>query len=271
MKINNLYLVPLLIINIYILLFPEIVSDSIQVQPLYKEYLLWSTIPAFIVGSSILDKIESKGIVQLRANDTTKTYHENTISEAELFGVSGLFALGIFLIPNDYGWMNRVTYLHTRGILFSITSSLFLSQVVKTAVTRDRPCSANYPIEKKSDSNKSFYSGHAAVSFSVATYTSLYSQHFIFTDNNTIDKISKILLSITSYSFASYVSYTRLKDNKHFLSDVFIGAIAGTSVSALTYYFSEKYLTLHSKPKCKQNISLNYDYNSKNIYVMYAF
>lgn len=60
----------------------------------------------------------------------------------------------------------------------------------------------------------SFPSGHTTVAFTVATvFSSLYKTH--------------VFVPILSYSLATLVGLSRINDNKHFASDVLMGAIIG--------------------------------------------
>lgn len=55
------------------------------------------------------------------------------------------------------------------------------------------------------------------------------------------------------YGWASYVGYSRIRDHKHYLTDVLVGAAAGTIISNLLY-------TLHfdteEKPDGGQRVSI---------------
>ncbi len=80
-----------------------------------------------------------------------------------------------------------------------------LVQPLKFAVRRTRP----------DDSNRlSFPSGHAAVTFATATV---------------IERHLGWRKSLLGYGIASYVAASRLHDNRHYLSDVIVGAALGTA------------------------------------------
>ena len=80
------------------------------------------------------------------------------------------------------------------------------------------------------DARASFYSDHSNMAFAFSTYTSLlmyqYSHSFIATS----------VYSVGLYTAASLVSASRVDDHAHNLSDVMVGALMGTTISALTFF-----------------------------------
>ena len=79
-----------------------------------------------------------------------------------------------------------------------------LVQPIKFATHRERPDASNH---------QSFPSGHAAVTFATATV---------------IERHLGWKKSALAYAIASYVSASRLHDNRHYLSDVIFGAAVGS-------------------------------------------
>lgn len=79
-----------------------------------------------------------------------------------------------------------------------------LVQPIKFATHRERPDGNDY---------RSFPSGHAAVTFATATV---------------IERHLGWKKSVLAYAIASYVSASRLHDNRHYLSDVVFGAAVGS-------------------------------------------
>jgi len=86
---------------------------------------------------------------------------------------------------------------------------------------------------------QSFPSGHAAGVFAVAT---------------TIAEQSDVLaVDIIAYSLATLASLSRIHDNRHWASDVFIG-------SALGYFIGKKISDLN-RPGAKNTVSLGFDFS----------
>ena len=84
-----------------------------------------------------------------------------------------------------------------------------LTKIIKVSTGRERPNG----VEDRYSS--SFPSGHASGSFALASVFDVMYGHKI---------------GIPLYMFAGFVAYSRLSDNKHFLSDVLFGAVLGTVV-----------------------------------------
>jgi len=82
------------------------------------------------------------------------------------------------------------------------------TRLLKITTGRDRPNGSGGRF------NSSFPSGHASGSFAFAS---------------TIDSLYGHKVGIPLYLLAGYIGYSRISDNKHFLSDVLFGAALGTS------------------------------------------
>lgn len=85
------------------------------------------------------------------------------------------------------------------------------------------------------ESQLSFYSGHASFSFYVAWYTTLYLQSRFYRP-----LFSQLFLPIIQFFLfyaAVFVSYTRISNYKHHWSDVLIGGIVGSAIGIITAVF----------------------------------
>jgi len=111
-----------------------------------------------------------------------------------------------------------------KNTVWNQTKFLIIAQACNLAVTYslkylthvERPDGADY---------LSFPSGHTSFAFTNATV--LYHE---FRDNN-------IYLALSGYLFASATGMLRITNNKHWLSDVLVGAGVGILVTNLVYYF----------------------------------
>jgi membrane-associated phospholipid phosphatase len=89
----------------------------------------------------------------------------------------------------------------------------------------------------------SFFSGHTSIAFATSTFLYLEASDFI--DGLAERRDGHLpLLSPTGwkkvsfgalYGWAGYVGYSRIRDRKHYLSDVIVGAASGTLISYLVY------------------------------------
>lgn len=109
-----------------------------------------------------------------------------------------------------------------KASLLSLTSILVsggLVQIMKQSFSRVRPFEAsnqwqfNGPFSEFGR-HTSFPSGHASTAFAVAAvFSTVYDTHFV---------------KILSYSLASLTALSRVNDDVHWASDVFVGAVLGT-------------------------------------------
>ena len=98
--------------------------------------------------------------------------------------------------------------------------SVGITYLIKTTLGRKRPQLEEGPYKwtgpNLESERMSMPSGHSAFAFAIASYISSE------TDN--------LLVDILSYACATLVGYSRIKDDQHWASDVYLGAIIGISV-----------------------------------------
>jgi membrane-associated phospholipid phosphatase len=126
-------------------------------------------------------------------------------SYVEIGGAVGLWAVGRYLVPPATGESKTNRYSE---IGFDLIRAQMVSQAVvygmKYSIRRDRP----------SGECCSMPSGHAAAAFAAA---SVLERHFGYR------------ASWPALAGATYVATSRLLDNRHFLSDLALGAAVGTA------------------------------------------
>ncbi len=108
--------------------------------------------------------------------------------------------------------------------LFIVGASLASSiatGAAKEAFRRERPNKGDGPYQFFKDGNKSFYSGHTAQAFTVAT---VISEMF---------KEDYPVVPYVAYGIAAITAYARMHDQAHWASDVIIGAVAGHLITKL--------------------------------------
>ena len=167
-----------------------------------------------------------RDFMQDARNDTTDT----------LADVFEPFGNGAFVVPalavfygighfNDHERTRRVALL---GIESYLVSGAFVL-ALKTVTGRHRPNKGNGSREWDAfefNSNHSFPSGHTATAFSLATVlASEYKEY--------------PLVAYLSYGVATLTGLSRMNDDKHFASDVFLGAAIG-------YFTAKTIMKLHS-------------------------
>ncbi len=107
----------------------------------------------------------------------------------------------------------------------SFSSTIALTYALKYSVDRERPNGHDH----------SFPSGHASVAFAGATF---------------LHKRYGFLYSLPAYLGATYVGYSRVESENHYLSDVITGALIG---SLSSYYFTSKYKNYEIKPVTRKD------------------
>jgi hypothetical protein len=96
-----------------------------------------------------------------------------------------------------------------RALIEAEIITAVMTSIVKVSVGRERPDGSGNRF------SSSFPSGHVSGSFALAS---------------TIDSMYGHYVGMPLYLFAGYVGFSRMSDNKHFLSDVIFGAALGTAV-----------------------------------------
>ena len=157
----------------------------------------------------------------------TPKYAANT-ADATAFGVIPAFVTASLLLSS--GLDGRIENAGTDMMLIaeSLTLSSLLNQVVKFSVGRARPFTvrgheAFYP--DRSDDNLSFYSGHTNMAFALVVSAGTIAHIRNYDAEPYIWGIGIPL--------ALFVGYTRIAAEKHYFSDVLIGALIGSTVGFL--------------------------------------
>ena len=97
-------------------------------------------------------------------------------------------------------------------------------------------------------SNSSFPSGHATVAFAAAT---VYAMEYK----------STIWVPVLSYTLATAISASRITENKHWLSDVFVGSVLGYLSGRHIVNNYHRYAKIKAGKTAKNSLSFNIQYN----------
>ena len=149
--------------------------------------------------------------------------------------ITGLTVAPLLLVAVDHGWSDAKSRdgLLTDAVLLAQTASvnLALNTVVKHAVGRKRPLtydsSWTEADRSSADASLSFYSGHSATAFAMATATSR-----LFMIRHP-DSDWVVPLWLGSEALAATTAVLRVEAGKHFWSDVAVGAVVGSAVGYL--------------------------------------
>jgi membrane-associated phospholipid phosphatase len=149
--------------------------------------------------------------------------------------IAGLTIAPLLLVAADHGWQRADSReaLLTDTVLLAQTASvnLALNTVVKHAVGRKRPLtydsSWTEADRSSADASLSFYSGHSATAFAMATATS----RLFMIRHPDSDWVLPLWLG--SEALAATTAVLRVEAGKHFWSDVAVGALVGSAVGYL--------------------------------------
>ena len=138
------------------------------------------------------------------------------------------FVLGGLTLSND----NFQLGTHARGWLHAILLTEIATSTAKVTFQRKRPF-YDYPNAdgpNSYDNRFSFFSGHTSHAFSFATYSTA----LMFEYSNS--RILNWSYAALSYAGATVIANSRVTDHAHNVSDVIVGGIVGTLISAAVFY-----------------------------------
>ncbi|MBU1099261.1 MAG: phosphatase PAP2 family protein [Bacteroidetes bacterium] len=143
------------------------------------------------------------------------------------------FALDLLTDREISGSPYKSAFLFQKSLIYTYT----VTEIAKTIFKRERPDNSD---------TRSFFSGHTSTTFAGATFLFL-ELNDIYTNTKWIVENKYLLKAIQTttfaclYGWAGYVGYCRIQDNRHYLSDVLIGASIGTVISYILHqsYFCE--------------------------------
>jgi membrane-associated phospholipid phosphatase len=163
-------------------------------------------------------------------------------------------AAGLFFGADTYN-----SYKHTIIFYKAVMYNHAITELIKNLTHRDRP--------DESD-NRSFFSGHTSLAFVTSSF--LFNETDDLLDKHIRDDELRFGLKAASfaalYGWAGYVGYSRMRDNKHYLSDVLTGAVVGTAIGL---YFHNLYFG--DEPSFFNNFSLGTQGSQPALNFVYRF
>jgi membrane-associated phospholipid phosphatase len=160
---------------------------------------------------------------------------QTAVNRFDEAGAAAFFSLRLLVnISADLAGrdVTQEDYRRTFWFYKSIVYTYSLALLTKNVVDRERPDGSD---------SQSFFSGHSATGFCAASYLSSelsdwYDRWETTRSNDVLRSTLKIGSGIALYAGATYVGYSRMHDEKHYLSDVAIGAVVGTFVGTWMYH-----------------------------------
>jgi hypothetical protein len=128
-------------------------------------------------------------------------------------------------------------YQHAFVFYKSVLYTHTLTELVKNITRRQRPDNSD---------DRSFFSGHTSLTFVTSAFLFREIDHALdegswLRSSPALRTALKLSAAAMLYGWAGYVGYSRILDNKHYLSDVLVGAAVGALIGNIMYngYFSE--------------------------------
>ncbi len=226
-----------------------------------KDWGNFGKFAAVTVALSFADEPIQKAALKLRNRNTginnVSKYVTNFGGIYEAYTLAGLAAYG-FIFKNQK--IKTTTFLATQAY---ITASA-LESVMKYVSGRTRPSFYDPSVEAepkflgpfsktaKTSSGKktysSFPSGHTTVAFAAATvFASEYRD--------------KPIVPIIAYSAATLIGISRITENKHWATDVFVGAAVGFLAGKNVVNNYHRYAKLKAPNQKKNSVSINLNYS----------
>ena len=117
------------------------------------------------------------------------------------------------------------SFVFAKALLYTVS----ITEISKNLLPRIRPDGSN---------NRSFFSGHVSSSFTTSAF--IYREISDWIDgmeswSHTSSTLLKGTAFAACYGWATYVGYSRIRDRKHYLSDVLVGAAVGTVIGNFIY------------------------------------
>lgn len=152
-------------------------------------------------------------------------------------GVFSKLAVGIHLVGVSFVDIFTDVPIDSRHYerVFVFQKALFYTRTVTAAAkrwfSRTRPDGSD---------THSFFSGHTSITFATSAFcyrgvSDIIDGMWMASDQELVRNILKGTAFAGFYGWATYVGYSRIQDNKHYLADVLVGAATGTLISNLLY------------------------------------
>lgn len=230
-RIKALILIPVFFFVVNSSVLPQ---DSSKVKPVSKKNeLIQFLLPTALIGIGLVcfsdnnTAFNNKYVYDWRQSNF-KDFHTHADDILAFAPTAAAYGLQLFGVKGTNTLKNMtIIYAATNVIMYGSV------EVLKTITKHSRPDSSD---------NESFPSAHTAFVFAAADML-----HFEY-------GAKSVWISIAGYTTASAVGILRILNNKHWISDVFVGAGIGILSNRLTYLLYDKLI----KNKSGKNNNVNF-------------
>ena len=226
-------------------------KDSLVVsQPKQKSFLKQSIVPLSLIGAGLIINYSNGAIgkenLQEQIQNTFPDFNTTADDFLLFVPVLTMYTADIFKVKSKNNAFDQTKYLAISLIINNV-----ITFGLKNITNEERPNGEN---------NQSFPSGHTSNAFVMATVL-----HHEFIDTSP-------WLAYSGYLFATTTGVFRVLNNKHWVSDVLVGAGLGILVTDLVYRFEplENWNPFKNE-KVQTTIAPSYYKNTAGLYINIRF
>ena len=227
-----------------------------------EESILFGTGLALNATSFIIEKTRSPAIpsfpyyiedINILDQKLAFAYSSSLHKISTVSCVVGMLTPGILAFTTDSSEWLTISLMYAEAFLLANG----IKELTKTFVSRPRPYMYfdGYPQKKldEGDWDDSFFSGHTALAFTGAAFTS-----YVFAKYNP-DSPWRFAVAAGTYTLAAATGIMRVAGGNHFVTDVLVGAAVGTACGILVPW-------LHTKIGGNQSGSSSGDKSSTTVF-----
>ena len=211
---KNIFINNKIVLVIFLLIVSMISAKSQTKDSLKtKKFLINSIAPVVFITSGLIinnSNFEKQFQEDIR-NKVGDNYHNSIDDYAQYVPIAELYIADVLGLKSKNHWFDQTKYLFISNFI-----SALVTHGLKNSINKTRP---------DGSANNSFPSGHTSFAFTNATVL-----FYEFQD-------SSPLLAYSGYAFSTATATFRVLNNKHWISDVLVGAGVGIIVTNLVYYF----------------------------------
>ncbi|WP_114789141.1 phosphatase PAP2 family protein [Niabella yanshanensis] len=191
-----------------------------------KDWIKFSALAGSAGGLMLLDK-EIKSVLQHNQNNFTTSMARGVEPVGNIYG--------LFVFPAIYVTGLAIKNPHVESIGLRGSKAMAISSIIcfagKNLIRRQRPDASTTPFNYAPPFSKvkynSFPSAHSSIAFTLATALAME-----FPDKKWVAPVA--------YSIASLTALSRVYDNRHWASDIIVGAALGHFVTKAVYNRGQK-------------------------------
>lgn len=213
----------------------EVITSPIHWESEWTTFSIFTAATAgFMALDSTFQRYAQHGRPRLKSGQYERTFEDRVSQYVKPLGNAGYLALplGSFYFYGHLAHDNRAKRAALRSVESLLVSNL-LAQAMKRTLNRERPSGLGvrnqWGVESLANPGHAMPSGHATVAFAIATVFATE-----YADKKYVPPIA--------YTLATLTGLSRIHDNRHWASDVFVGACIG-------YFTSKSIMKMHEEQR----------------------